>query len=179
MAGSGAKDVLGRVGLVLLASAAAAAPATAQTPDGRCKEASMRPAFPPTDANRMPANRVMAQLFDKRIVYYRINQDSSDIRLGIIFRGDGSFSVSCEWRARGGPASQLRDWQRCTGTTDAGGGRDVGTWRVADPKGIFCTSRVGRSRAEECWSIHGEADKHVVKPVSGVYSCWAGNIGVE
>lgn len=159
----------------------AAAESAAQTSLGACTDRSMSPSFPPTDANRLTAAEVKARIMGRPWHYSRRDaKNNVNLRFESIMRHDGSFATKCEWYRETNRYS-IAGWIPCTGVTDTGGSRDVGTWRQADPKGVFCTTgRTGTAMSEDyCYSFHHSDGRFVLKPISGRYYCSPGDFEVR
>lgn len=155
---------------LLLALLANAGSARAQG----CTEDSKRPAFAVTEANRLSSDQIHARLVGRRATFARISTAGTALRLTVIWRGDGSSFGTCEFRNRMG------DLVPCGPTSAAGGGRDVATWRIGDPRGILCSTRTGGADREEyCYSLHEEGGRFGMKLLSGTLVCLPGNFELQ
>jgi hypothetical protein len=74
----------------------------------------------------------------------------------------------------------MGDLAPCGQTSVAGGGRDVATWRVSDPKGILCSVRTGGpDRGEYCYSLHEQGGRYAMKLLSGTLVCLPGDFELQ
>jgi hypothetical protein len=168
MEASLARTAIGIAALAALMASAASARAQG------CTEDSKRPSFALTDANRLSADQINARLIGRRATFARISTAGVTLRLTAIWRPDGSSFGTCEFRNRMG------DLAPCGRTSAAGGGRDVATWRISDPRGILCSTRTGGpDREEYCYSLHEQGGRYAMKLLSGTLVCLPGNFGLQ
>ena len=137
---------------------------------GRCTEESKKPSFLPTAANQLSADQFVAKIVEQRIVYQRVTVGLGDqIRGFIFFRAEHSLSSGCT---------------PCSRKTDEGGSRDVGVWRIADPKGVICLRRTGvpseRDREQEsCFTFHESGGQFAMQNTGGPGRCLPGNFEIK
>ncbi len=150
---------------------------------GRCTEESRRPSFAPTDANRLTANAFQTKIVGQRLVFHRMNIDPpAELRHFLLFRPDGSLAQGCDMRLTRGLPHMIRDWRPCGRMTDEGGSRDVGAWRIADPKGLVCIQRAGKPNErdrENCFTFHESGGQFAIRHASGLGRCLPGDFAIQ
>ena len=141
---------------------------------GRCSLESQKASFATTAANRLNAQAIQDRVIGKRTRLMRRQFERPIVfRITNIFRTDGSLSTQCEWQTQAG------GYAPCTGTTDRGGARDVGTWRL-DRSGSLCVARTSgvRGQDEACLSVHHDGGRYAMVLLSGEVACVAGDFEI-